>query len=92
MNATDWIFTALLGLIVLIVIAAALVSWWDERQQQKRRRIERELDEAQQQLRATILQLATELNADAHDTRKAMIRESFLAGQRAQNGPTPPAR
>jgi len=92
MNVTDWIFTTLLGLLFVIVVAAALVSWWDERRQQKRRRIERELDEAQQQLRATILQLASELNADAHETRKAMIRESFLAGQRAQDRPTPPAR
>lgn len=44
----------------------------------KRARIEAELDRTEAQLRATILQLAAELGADAHEARKAMIRESYL--------------
>lgn len=50
----------------------------ERRRDAKRARIEAELDHTQAQLRATILQLAAELGADAHEARKAMIRESYL--------------
>ena len=50
----------------------------ERRRDAKRARIEAELDRTQAQLRATILQLAAELGADAHEARKAMIRESYL--------------
>lgn len=50
----------------------------ERRRDAKRARIEAELDSTQAQLRETILQLAAELGADAHEARKAMIRESYL--------------
>lgn len=50
----------------------------ERRRDAKRARIEAELDRTQAQLRATILQLAAELGGDAHEARKAMIRESYL--------------
>jgi hypothetical protein len=53
----------------------------------RRARIEAELDRTQAELRATILQLASVLGADAHEARKALIRESFLA-----SGKTPQQR
>jgi uncharacterized membrane-anchored protein YhcB (DUF1043 family) len=66
-----------------------LIEWIDKRLDSRRERIERELDEAQAQLRATILQLATELRIDGHEARKAMIRASFDASQRAGNAREP---
>jgi hypothetical protein len=50
--------------------------------QRRRERIERELDRQQAELRTTILRLASELGADAHEARKALIRESYLAAGR----------
>ena len=47
--------------------------------ERRRAHIERELDRTQAELRATILDLASQLGADAHEARKALIRESFLA-------------
>lgn len=55
-----------------------------ERSRERRQaQIELELDRTQTELRASILRLASELNADAHETRKALIRESYLASGRA---------
>jgi hypothetical protein len=75
--------------IVLGACAAALViergvlgsveDWFRRRQDRKRARIEAELDRTQAQLRQTILQLASALNGDALEARKALIRESYLA-------------
>ncbi len=48
----------------------------------KRKARERELHRAELELRRTILQLASELGADAHEARKALIRESYLASGR----------
>jgi hypothetical protein len=59
-----------------------LVDWWRERRQRRVARIEAELDRQQAELRATILNLANQLGADAHEARKALIRESFLASGR----------
>lgn len=42
-------------------------------------RIEAELDRKQDELRATVLRLADALGADAHEARKALIRESYRA-------------
>jgi len=64
------------GLVMLIGWLADKIGDGLER---RRRRAERELDRTQAQLRATILTLASELGADAHEARKALIRESFLA-------------
>jgi hypothetical protein len=45
----------------------------------RRARIERELDAKSAELRQTILTLAQQLDGSAHEVRKALIRESFLA-------------
>ena len=57
------------------------VGWIKARRDRKRAAIERELDRTQAELRATILKLASELGADAHEARKALIRESYIAGR-----------
>jgi len=62
-----------------------IVDWIKALRANKRVRIERELDRQQAELRATILHLAGQLGADAHEARKALIRESYLA-----SGQTPP--
>lgn len=62
-----------------------LVDWWRDRRQRRIARIETELDRQQAELRATIFHLANQLGADAHEARKALIRESFLA-----SGKVPP--
>lgn len=59
-----------------------LVDWWRDRRQRRIARIEAELDRQQAEMRATILHLANQLGADAHEARKALIRESFLASGR----------
>ncbi|MCU1580038.1 MAG: hypothetical protein JWP19_2242 [Rhodoglobus sp.] len=56
-----------------------LMDWFQLRRDRKRAAIERELDRTQVELRGTILRLASELGADAHEARKALIRESYLA-------------
>ena len=71
----------LLGLLIQGVVM--FIGWLADKirdaQKLRRRQAERELDRTQAQLRATILTLASELGADAHEARKALIRESFLA-------------
>ncbi len=59
-----------------------LVDWWRDRRRRRIARIEAELDRQQAELRATILHLADQLGADAHEARKALIRGSFLASGR----------
>lgn len=54
--------------------------------ERRRARIEAELDCKQDELRATILQLADALGMEAHEARRALIRESFLASGRTPNG------
>lgn len=56
-----------------------LYNQWVERRQAKRRAVEAELDRQQAELRASMLRLAEALGAEAYETRKALIRESFLA-------------
>ncbi len=69
-----------IALTCLILIGVVLfVEWLKELRDRRRTRIERELDVAQERMRATIFQLASELGADAHEARKALIRESYLA-------------
>ena len=48
----------------------------------RQQRIEADLDRKQAELRTTILRLAEALGMDAHEARKALIRESFLASGR----------
>ena len=70
---------------VIVSLIEVIVEWVQNARRRKRERMERELDRTQAQLRATILRLAGELGADAHEARKALIRESYLA-----SGRTPP--
>nr|WP_278102296.1 hypothetical protein [Microbacterium proteolyticum] len=56
-----------------------LVRYFLDRQERRRVAIEAELDRKQAELRATILSLSEQLNGNAHEARKALIRESFLA-------------
>lgn len=53
--------------------------------ERRRARIEAELDRKQDDLRRTVLQLADALGMEAHEARKALIRESFLASRRTPN-------
>lgn len=53
--------------------------------ERRRARIEAELDRKQEELRRTVLQLADALGMEAHEARKALIRESFLASGRTPN-------
>ena len=73
-------------LALLIQGVVMLIGWLADKihnaQELRRRRAECELNRTQAQLRATILTLASELGADAHEARKALIRESFLASGR----------
>ena len=55
------------------------VDWIKSRRDRKRAAVERELDRQQAELRSSILKLASSLGADAHEARKALIRESYLA-------------
>ncbi|MFM9877414.1 MAG: hypothetical protein ACKVOG_06140 [Rhodoglobus sp.] len=64
-----------------------LVNWLRDRRAHRIARIEAELDRKQMELRATILELAGQLGGDAHEARKALIRESFLA-----SGKVPPTQ
>lgn len=72
----------LVNLAAMLVMAFGwqpLKQWARQRRDRKRARIEAELDRAQAELRQTILQLASVLNGDALEARKALIRESYLA-------------
>ena len=82
---------AVLGLLALpFMLAGWIISglatggewamrYFLDRRDRKRAAIEAELDRKQAELRATILNLSEQLNGDAHEARKALIRESFLA-------------
>ncbi|WP_339619544.1 hypothetical protein [uncultured Salinibacterium sp.] len=64
-----------------------LVDWFQNRKARRIARIEAELDRTQAELRQTILRLADELGGNAHEARKALIRESYLAsGQVPRTG------
>jgi len=61
-------------------LAAIKVANFIDREREAR--IEAELDRKQEELRRTILELAEAIGVEAHEARKAMIRESFLASGR----------
>lgn len=71
---------------LLVKIVEGIVYLFQRLRERRRARVERELDRTQAELRATILRLASELGADAHEARKALIRESYLAAGRAPEG------
>ena len=64
-----------------------LVDWFKNRRAGRIARIEAELDRTEAELRQTILRLAGELGGSAHEARKALIRESFLASGRLPTQP-----
>lgn len=66
---------------------AAIKAFLAARRQVELRATEAELDRKQDELRHTILRLAEALGAEAHEARKALIRESYLASGRAPNQP-----
>ena len=70
---------------LLVNGAIELVAWIANlvhtRRDAKRLRLEAELDRTQAELRGTILNLASQLGDEAHEARKALIRESYLASQ-----------
>jgi DNA anti-recombination protein RmuC len=73
-------------IVTLLLQAVIAVTVWivnkiKNSRRSKRARIEAELDRKQAELRATILDLASQLGAEAHEARKALIRESFLASR-----------
>ncbi|GAB3608367.1 hypothetical protein GCM10027414_04920 [Humibacter ginsengiterrae] len=71
---------AVLALCVLLWLGIEdLMDWLQQWRDARAARIEAELDRTQEQLRATMLQLAEALAQDAHQARRALIRESFLA-------------
>ena len=85
---------ALLLLPVLLVALLIQVLWegglalmdaYRDHRERKVARAEAELDAKALELRATMLQLSEALSTSAHETRKAMIRESFLASGRVPN-------
>lgn len=69
--------TAIVG--TFLFGAMALMDLRRSRRTRRVARIEADLDRTQAELRQTILRLAEELGADAHEARKALIRESYLA-------------
>ena len=71
-------------IVALIVQGVIELTAWVARKVRDRRansrsRAEAELDRQQAQLRTTIFNLASQLGAEAHEARKALIRESFRA-------------
>ena len=81
-DAIAWLLLLLVAYVGIVIAVAGLVYWWTQQRRTRTERVEAELDRTQAQLRATILTLASELGADAHEARKALIRESFLASGR----------
>jgi hypothetical protein len=76
-------FIAMYGIAWLVGAGVMwIVDWVKTLRERRLARIERELDRSQAELRTTILRLASELGADAHEARKALIRESYLASGR----------
>jgi len=57
----------------------ALCEWASRRRGRRVTTLEAEFDKTQAELRAAALSLAEQLNGNAHEARKALIRESFLA-------------
>lgn len=76
---------SLAAVFFLMIGIGALMDRTEKRRLIRVNRAEAELDRTQEQLRSTMLQLADALGHEAHEARKALIRESFLA-----SGQVPP--
>lgn len=70
---------AVVGVVVLYFLPYAVADFYQEVRERRRKKIEAELDRRQEELRLTILQLASALNEDASHARRALVRECFLA-------------
>lgn len=71
----------LLVCLIITVVQSyqAFTAWVRSRREERIATIEAELDRTQAELRRTILDLSAALGAEAHEARKALIRESFIA-------------
>lgn len=79
----------LVGVIAFFIAAGGEVfmQWKKSRRERRIARIEAELDRQAAELRGTILSLAEQLGANAHEARKALIRESYRATGQAPDKP-----
>lgn len=83
-----------LGLALAVAVSIPLsigmwrgLDWLVSVRERRRTRIERELERKEREMRAAIFSLAQQLNGDALEARRTLIRESFLASQ--QRGKKP---
>ena len=67
-----------------LMIATEIDEWRKRRRQARIRRIKRELAETQRNLEALAMQHQAWLNGQAHEARKALIVESFIASREPQ--------
>lgn len=67
-----------------LMIASEIDEWRKRRRQARIRRIKRELAETQRNLEALAMQHQAWLNGQAHEARKALIVESFIASREPQ--------
>ncbi len=86
MEILPLLLVPIIALTALVIQGVVDVTEWivdriDDYRATRRARVEAELDRKQAQLRATILNLASQLGAEAHEARKALIRESYLASR-----------
>jgi hypothetical protein len=71
---------------ILGLSAVAKINKWKKCHQMRRiQQVKRELAETQRNLEALATQHRAWLNSQAHEARKALIVESFLASQEAQD-------
>jgi hypothetical protein len=78
----EFILSVLVGggaALAFMCVLDALCEWASKRRERRVTTLEAELDKTQAELRAAALNLAEQLNGNAHEARKALIRESFLA-------------
>ena len=82
MSAFDflmWVMFAVAGLGAVLMSTLTIRDYLKRRRARRTARIEADLDRTSAELRQTILRLAEAIGTDAHEARKALIRESFLA-------------
>jgi hypothetical protein len=76
------------GLVMLgCLVVDEVVAWRNRRRKASIQRVERELAQTQRSLEALAMRHDVWLQAQAHEARKALILESFLASQEARNSP-----
>lgn len=68
-------------------VVGLIVDMRNDYLERRRARLERELDDTQERLRAALMMLASEMHRGASEARLAMIRESFIAAQADKEPP-----